>query len=163
MNLGSAWRVGELVETAVPWVWTDDRLEELKRLWVEEALASNEVARRMGISRGTVMGKVNRLGLLRHQAVPALAQLSEGAETSQEPASPLTAASDTPFLSMGDHASSGSGKHPTIFQLRTGQCRFPLGGKNKPAEFFCGKPAALPKTYCPECCLLAYVPTGSKR
>ena len=163
MNLGFAWRVGELVENAVPWVWTDDRLEELKRLWVEEALASNEVAQRMGISRGTVMGKINRLGLLRHRAVLSLARLSEGAETSQEPASPLTAASDTPFLSMGDHASSGSGKHPTIFQLRTGQCRFPLGGKNKPAEFFCGKPAALPKPYCPECCLLAYVPTRLRR
>jgi hypothetical protein len=81
-----------LVENAVPWVWTDDRLEELKRLWVDEALASNEVAQRMGITRGTVMGKINRLGLLRHRAVLSLARLSEGAETSQEPASPLTAA-----------------------------------------------------------------------
>ncbi len=163
MNLGSAWRVGELVENAVPWVWTDDRLEELKRLWVEEALASNEVAQRMGISRGTVMGKINRLGLLRHRAVPSLAQTSEAAEASQEPASPLTAASDTPFNGIGNHVSSGRGKPPTIFQLRTGQCRFPLGGKNEPAEFFCGKRAALPKPYCPECCLLAYVPTRLRR
>ncbi len=152
-----------MVENAVPWVWTDDRLEELKRLWVEEALASNEVAQRMGISRGTVMGKVNRLGLLRHRAVPALAQPSEAAETSQESASLLTAASDASFPDMGEHVSSGRGKHPTIFQLRAGQCRFPLGGKNEPAEFFCGKPAAGPKPYCPECCLLAYVPTRLRR
>ena len=54
-------------------------------------------------------------------------------------------------------------KHPTLFQLRSGQCRFPLGRKNEPAEFFCGKPTALPKPYCPECCLLAYVPTRPKR
>jgi GcrA cell cycle regulator len=163
MDLGAGWRAGELVENAAPWVWTDDRLEELRRLWVEEALASNEVARRMGISRGTVMGKVNRLGLLRHRAELSLAQPSEAAETSQEPARPLTAPSAAAFNRLESHVSSCSGKHPTIFELRAGQCRFPLGGKNEPAEFFCAKPAAWPKPYCRECCQLAYVPTRPKR
>ena len=151
-----------MVENVAPWVWTDDRLEELKRLWVDEALASNEIAQRMGISRGTVMGKVNRLGLLRHRAVLSLAPLSEDAETSQELASPLTSVSAAAFSRPENHVSS-RGKHPTIFELRAGQCRFPLGRKNEPAEFFCGKPTALPKPYCPECCLLAYVPTRPKR
>ena len=49
--------------------WAEDRLEELKRLWVEEALTSSQIAERMGITRGTVLGKINRLGLLRHLAV----------------------------------------------------------------------------------------------
>jgi hypothetical protein len=48
-------------------------------------------------------------------------------------------------------------KHPTLFELRSGQCRFPLGGLKDPVEFFCGKPALAPRPYCRECCLRAYV------
>ena len=54
----------ELMERDAATPWTDERLEELRRLWVEETLSSSEIAERMGISRGTVMGKINRLGLL---------------------------------------------------------------------------------------------------
>jgi hypothetical protein len=56
-----------------------------------------------------------------------------------------------------DLGSAPAGEHPTIFELRTGQCRFPIGGPAEPARFFCGKPAVLPKPYCRECCGRAYV------
>ncbi len=36
--------------------WTEERLTELRRLWVEEILSSSEIAQRMEISRGAVMG-----------------------------------------------------------------------------------------------------------
>ena len=48
-------------------------------------------------------------------------------------------------------------QHPNLLELRSGQCRFPLGGPRQPARFFCGKPAALPKPYCRECRQRAYV------
>ncbi len=50
-------------------------------------------------------------------------------------------------------------RHPTLLELGFGQCRFPLGGFAEPVRFFCGKPAALPKPYCPECAQRAYVIT----
>ena len=70
----------ELVERDAATTWTDERLEELKRLWVEETLSSTEISQRMGISRGTVMGKINRLGLLRHRGTPIVAALSSEEE-----------------------------------------------------------------------------------
>lgn len=45
----------------------------------------------------------------------------------------------------------------TLLELGLGQCRYPLGEFAEPVRFFCGKPAALPKPYCPECCQRAYV------
>ena len=148
------------MEELEPTTWTDDRVDELRRLWVEEALASAEIARRMGISRGTVMGKVNRLGLLRHSAVPPLQEASAAVAGAQEPASPGTTAAA--LDGTENHVSGWSGKHPTIFELKAGQCHFPLGGKNEPAEYFCGKPAMGSKPYCRECCQRAYVPSRAR-
>jgi hypothetical protein len=53
--------------------------------------------------------------------------------------------------------------HPTLFELRMGQCRFPLGSFKEPARFFCGQPVLAPRSYCPECCKRAYVPAKPKR
>src|SRR3712207_1925376 len=128
----------ELMERDAATPWTDERLEELRRLWVEESLSSSEIAQRMGISRGTVMGKINRLGLLRHRGGPSLPTL-------QEPVPPLTASSVADMNAIEDPASQRVGQHPTIFELRARHCRFPLGGFREPAVFFCGKPADLPK------------------
>jgi GcrA cell cycle regulator len=143
-----------LIEREAATPWTDDRLAELRRLWVEESLSSSEIAQRMGISRGTVMGKINRLGLLRRGA-PSPPVLHEPAGSQDPPPPPAT-----PFITntevVENHASSRAGNHPTIFELRAGQCRFPLGGVREPAVFFCGKPADLPKPYCRECCQRAY-------
>jgi len=50
-------------------------------------------------------------------------------------------------------------KSPTLFKLRAGQCRFPIGDRLEPARFFCGQPAVATKPYCRECCERAYVPT----
>ena len=52
-------RAGELIEEAGSMTWTDNRLVELKRLWGEEALTSTQIAARMWITRGTVLGKIN--------------------------------------------------------------------------------------------------------
>ncbi len=31
-------------------------------------------------------------------------------------------------------------RHPTLLELRAGQCRFPLGDLMEPVQIFCGKP-----------------------
>jgi GcrA cell cycle regulator len=143
----------ELIEREAASHWTEERLAELRRLWVEETLSSSEIAQRMGISRSTVMGKINRLGLLRHQGTPTLQALSsyvgEVQEQETPPAAPLVA-------EQGAVQDQRIGQHPTIFELRARHCRFPVGGFREPAVFFCGKPAELPRPYCRECCGRAY-------
>jgi GcrA cell cycle regulator len=152
--------------------WAEDRLEELKRLWVEEVLTSTQIAERMGISQGTVLGKINRLGLLRHLAGSPSPTFSEGAEKPPEPRKPVpsqaprplpTSPSAADFEVLESHVSSEIINHPTIFGLRAGQCRFPLGGPREPARFFCGKPAEASRPYCRECCLRAYVMSPPRR
>ncbi len=144
----------KLIEREAASTWTEERLAELRRLWVEETLTSSEIAQRMGISRGTVMGKINRLGLLRRHGTPPLQALSSDEEEAQEQETPPSAFSAAERRAVQDQR---SGEHPTIFELRTGHCRFPLGGFREPAVFFCGKPAELPMPYCRECCRRAYV------
>lgn len=48
-------------------------------------------------------------------------------------------------------------RRPTLLELRSGQCRYPVGAPMERARFFCGKPTLLPKPYCRECCQRAYV------
>jgi GcrA cell cycle regulator len=57
----------------------------------------------------------------------------------------------------GPEVQAPARKRPTLFQLRSGQCRFPIGGPKEPAQFFCGQPALVPRPYCRECCQRAYV------
>ena len=146
-------RPAELIEREAASRWTEERLTELRRLWVEETLTSSEIAQRLGISRSTVMGKINRLGLLRHRGAPTLQALSSNAEEVQEQETSPAAFSAAEQGAVQDQR---SGEHPTIFELRARHCRFPLGGFREPAVFFCGKPAELPKPYCRECCGRAY-------
>lgn len=42
--------------------WTDEKVEELKRLWFE-GITTGEIGRRLNMSKNSVVGKVHRLGL----------------------------------------------------------------------------------------------------
>ena len=43
--------------------WTDERVEELKKLW-SEGLSASQIAKQLGgVTRNAVIGKVHRLGL----------------------------------------------------------------------------------------------------
>jgi len=44
------------------WVWTEDRIAELTRLW-DEGVKTAEIGQRMGCSKNAVIGKVQRLNL----------------------------------------------------------------------------------------------------
>jgi hypothetical protein len=70
--------------------------------------------------------------------------------------------SDTPEERDEPEAQAPARKHPTLFQLRSGQCRFPVGGLKEPAQFFCGQPALALRPYCLECCQRAYVPAKKR-
>ena len=43
--------------------WTEERIEQLTRLW-EEGVTTAEIGRRIGVSKNAVIGKVHRIGLV---------------------------------------------------------------------------------------------------
>jgi GcrA cell cycle regulator len=43
--------------------WTDERIDELTRLW-DEGVTTAEIGRRIGVTKNAVIGKVHRLGLV---------------------------------------------------------------------------------------------------
>ena len=45
-----------------PFEWTDERVEELKKMW-DTGLSASEIGRRLGITKNAVVGKVRRLDL----------------------------------------------------------------------------------------------------
>ncbi|MEO0955767.1 MAG: GcrA family cell cycle regulator [Pseudomonadota bacterium] len=50
---------------------------------------------------------------------------------------------------------------PTLFDLKAGQCRRPLWGKEQAdisEKFYCGAPAVEGKSYCAACCAELYAP-----
>ena len=43
-------------------VWTDERLDELKKLWAE-GLSISQIGEALGVSRNAIAGKAHRMGL----------------------------------------------------------------------------------------------------
>lgn len=48
-------------------IWTDERVETLKRMWADGLSASQIAARFSGLTRNAVLGKAHRLGLGTHK------------------------------------------------------------------------------------------------
>jgi GcrA cell cycle regulator len=68
--------------------WTDERIEQLKRLW-EQGMTASHIAEELGgVSRNAVIGKAHRLGL---QSRPSPVRSGEGAEETVAAAEPVTA------------------------------------------------------------------------
>src|SRR5690348_2830003 len=51
--------------------WTDERVEQLKKLWADGLSASQIAAELGGITRNAVIGKVHRLGLSGRTKAPS--------------------------------------------------------------------------------------------
>lgn len=43
-------------------IWTEERTEELKLLW-DGGMSANQIAKKFGVTRNSIIGKVHRLGL----------------------------------------------------------------------------------------------------
>lgn len=133
--------------------WTDEQVEELKRLW-NEGLTTGDIGKALGVSKNAVVGKAHRLGL---NGRPSPIRRDE--EESAAPELPLKQAkADKPKADK---------KQPeklfTVNDLTHSSCRWPIGDP-KDADFhFCGKEAMPDKPYCAEHAAIAYVSAKSLR
>lgn len=154
--------------------WTDDRVEMLKKLWME-GLSASQIARQMGgVTRNAVIGKVHRLGLS-GRAGPArvstarVATSTNRARTSrpsvaggkmaynEADALPEIAPAPPPepILSAKERAS--------VLNLTEHTCKWPIGDPGSKNFHFCGARSKPGNPYCEVHVTQAYQPTEKRR
>ena len=156
--------------------WTDERVENLKKLWGEGLSASQIAAELGGITRNAVIGKVHRLGLSGRAKSPAASA-----------ARPRKARAHTHLMRVARPATRGNtalahaydfeqeqepelvdnviplGQRRTILELTEDTCRWPIGDPGSTDFFFCGGHAGTGMPYCGYHSRVAYQPAGDRR
>lgn len=141
--------------------WTDEMVEGLRQMW-DEGLTANEIAKRLGVSKNSIVGKVHRLCL---KARPSPIKRKDTAEEDiveskveivpevevievvEEKAEPIVEKAKK-------SEKSGNVK---LVELDSHTCRWPLGDPRDDDFCFCGKKIRLGQTYCDEHSAMAYV------
>ena len=166
--------------------WTDERVELLRKLWLE-GLSASRIAAELaeGVTRNAVIGKVHRLGLSGREkaVVPANPILRARSKTAQQPSARGPIASPSmpmrgntalaiqarPMAMPQIHRSSGDvvipmTEHVTIMDLRDTMCRWPMGDPTSSEFRYCGgKSTAGEGPYCSMHSRMAYQPMQDRR
>ena len=149
--------------------WTDERVEMLKKLWLD-GLSASQIAKQLGgVTRNAVIGKVHRLGLSgraapSHPSRPAFKaprpqrQVSAPAPRprSMEPKAHHHApARQAPFVELPGTA--------TVLTLGAHMCKWPIGDPSSQDFTFCGRRASEEGPYCIDHARMAYQPPQGKK
>ncbi|MCW6511043.1 GcrA family cell cycle regulator [Lichenifustis flavocetrariae] len=155
--------------------WTDERVEQLSKLWLEGRSASQIAAELgLGVTRNAVIGKVHRLGLAGRAKVvapqaqgrtKAKAQVTAAPEVEEVEATVVPLRNvPTPIQDAVGELAIPPSERVTIMELRETSCRWPMGDPSH-AEFrFCGAKTAIGSgPYCATHARLAFQPTQDRR
>ena len=138
--------------------WTDEQVEELKRLW-NEGLTTGDIGKALGVSKNAVVGKAHRLGL-NSRPSPIRRGEEEIINTVEQNASAVEAKETKKSPKKVEKAKE---KLFTVNDLTSTSCRWPIGDPKDEDFHFCGKEALPGKPYCPEHAAVAYVSAKSVR
>ena len=160
--------------------WTDERIELVRTLW-SQGVSAQRIAQELGagISRGAVLGKIHRLGIMqtspnsgvrrserndarlvmrREHVADDLPGGQFKLPNSQcefpawvRAAEPYT---DNPVMD----ADIPTSQRRTLLELSGRACRWPVGDPSRSDFFFCGAEAFPGKPYCVAHCARAYQP-----
>jgi GcrA cell cycle regulator len=156
--------------------WTDERVEQLKKLW-ESGLSASQIAAELGnITRNAVIGKVHRLGLSGRAKSPSS---SVPRPRKARPAQHMVRISRP--MSRGNtalaHAFEVEQEHDpiaydnvvpmnqrkTLLELSEETCHWPVGDPGSPEFFFCGGKSLAGLPYCAHHSRVAYQPAVDRR
>ena len=145
--------------------WTDEMIEQLTQLWMS-GLTTNEIAKELGLSKNSVVGKVHRMNL---NSRPSPIKKKEEAQVEQsavqEPKQVKSPKKTTPSL---EHKPAKIAVSPIdtkthsdtcvkLSDLNSHTCRWPIGDPKDENFCFCGKKVRAGQTYCDEHAAIAYV------
>lgn len=134
--------------------WPRELIDRLKTLWNDNRLSASQMAQRLGISRGAVLGKAHRLGLSTHKARSSPPRPKPAPEwkpkaKSLPPAPPIVDAPAPPeWLGV------------RLLELGPQACRYPQG--DAVPFSFCGARKQDGSSYCQYHHRLAYHPLSSR-
>jgi GcrA cell cycle regulator len=156
--------------------WTDERVEQLKKLWAD-GLSASQIAAQLGnITRNAVIGKVHRLGLSGRAKSP-----SSAAPRPRKPRSTSHMLRISRPSMRGNTALAHAyevelepepepydnvipiGQRRTLLELTEATCRWPVGDPGSPDFFFCGGQSLPGLPYCSHHTRVAYQPAASRR
>jgi GcrA cell cycle regulator len=157
--------------------WTDERVETLKKLWLD-GLSASQIAKQLGgVTRNAVIGKVHRLGLS-GRAAPS--QPARPAFKAPRPARPAVTAVPAPRRAAPpqgrDTAAVAAAAPPppatprieergvaTVLTLGAHMCKWPIGDPATDDFSFCGRRSTDDGPYCVEHARVAYQPQHGKK
>ena len=150
--------------------WTDDRVDELKKLWAE-GLSASQIAKQLGgVTRNAVIGKVHRLGLSGRATPSRPARRPAAAPTRtrapSQPAKPRVTARAEPTTSpvkVLEAAPLPNGEFATVLTLKDSMCKWPLGDPATGDFRFCGRRSSAGDAYCEAHAEMAYQPQQRRR
>ena len=156
--------------------WSDDRVEQLKKLW-EAGLSASQIAAELGnVTRNAVIGKVHRLGLSGRAKTPSSAaprprkvrpaqQMMRVSRPVSRGNTALAHAYDLdaePEPELVDNVVP-MGQRRTLLELTEETCRWPIGDPGSTEFFFCGGKSLSGLPYCAHHSRIAYQPAADRR
>src|SRR5690348_14545773 len=163
--------------------WSDDRVEQLKKLWTD-GLSASQIAAELGnVTRNAVIGKVHRLGLSGRakDAKPAASVAARPRKATRAPSAPTPIAppphvnnvvlapipmppvTQEPVAYVEDDVAIPMSERVTIMDLRESMCRWPMGDPTKPEFRFCGARSITGLPYCTHHARIAYQPVADRK
>ena len=156
--------------------WSDERVEQLKKLW-EAGLSASQIAAELGnVTRNAVIGKVHRLGLSGRAKSPSSAaprqRKARPAQHMMRVARPIsrgnTALAQAFEVELEPDPIAYDNVVPmsqrlTLLELNEATCHWPIGDPSSSDFFFCGGKALHSLPYCAHHSRVAYQPASDRR
>lgn len=159
--------------------WSDERVELLKKLWID-GLSASQIAKQLGgVTRNAVIGKVHRLGLA-GRATPsrpvkrivrtrpvlvaeAAPEVKNVEKTRAKPAIEEVEASEVAKKSAPVQNFSPNGELIGVLDLGPNMCKWPIGDPTDADFGFCGAKTHASWPYCEHHGIIAYQPQLTKK
>lgn len=152
--------------------WTDERVELLKKLHIEDGLSASLIGARMHVSRNAIIGKIHRLGLVRRHQSPTRRKPNHGGGPRRKLRFQLKSSTRDCYasaLAAADRAAREiiqaapdlvipPAERRSFAQLEPGDCRWPFSDPGKPDFHFCNRKSVPGAAYCEFHCKRAYNP-----
>lgn len=159
--------------------WTDERVDVLKKLWMDGLSASQIALELGGVTRNAVIGKVHRLGLSGRGKTTSTASRSRpqrAPNASSRPRgqsggtvgnaalkmSPDSAAEPAPRPQRFEELVIPISERANIMDLTEHTCRWPIGDPTENEFHFCGRKSDEGVPYCGHHRRIAYQPAGDR-
>src|SRR6201981_467578 len=156
--------------------WSEERVEQLKKLW-ESGLSASQIGAKLGnVTRNAVIGKVHRLGLSGRAKSPASTaprqRKPRPAQHMMRVSRPVargnTALADALQVEREPDPIAFDNVVPmsqrlSLLELNEATCHWPVGDPSSPAFFFCGGKTLAGLPYCAHHSRVAYQPAADRR